>query len=316
MSTSKEQALMTCLQQWHEQDQHTKILAAVEALEASERTPAVLGLYARALNNAGRYAEALEQLNQIPSAHHDASWYWRLGYALYFLKREKEAAAAFRAAQAAGETNPDMPQWIEDAEKRAAWRAEKERREAARRALRSPYPAGHVPFADFDFDDFWDDDAYALKNYVGAPVTDEAIASIEAELGYRLPASYVALIRQHNGGRPKKTAYFTAEGSSWAEDHIAIHGIYGIDRNKANSLCGELGNKLWREEWGYPNIGIAICDTPSAGHDMVCLDYRFCGPQGEPTVVCIDQECDYEITWIADDFESFIRGLQDEEDFD
>ena len=70
------------------------------------------------------------------------------------------------------------------------------------------------------------------------------------------------------------------------------------------------------EEWGYPDIGIAICDCPSAGHDMVFLDYRECGPHGEPGVVHIDQEDDYLITPLADTFEEFVRGLVDEEDYD
>lgn len=70
------------------------------------------------------------------------------------------------------------------------------------------------------------------------------------------------------------------------------------------------------EEWGYPNIGIAICDCPSAGHDMVFLDYRECGRQGEPKVVHIDQEHDYEITFLANNFEEFICGLVNDEVYD
>ena len=70
------------------------------------------------------------------------------------------------------------------------------------------------------------------------------------------------------------------------------------------------------DEWGYPPIGVAICDCPSAGHDMIFLDYRKCGKQGEPEVVHIDQEYDYKITHVADNFEAFIRGLVDEGIFD
>ena len=71
-----------------------------------------------------------------------------------------------------------------------------------------------------------------------------------------------------------------------------------------------------KDDWGYPDIGVAICDTPSAGHEMIFLDYRECGRQGEPKVVHIDQELDYEITLLADNFEDFIRGLVNSEELE
>ena len=49
---------------------------------------------------------------------------------------------------------------------------------------------------------------------------------------------------------------------------------------------------------------------------MIFLDYRECGPHGEPKVVHIDQEGNYEITPLADSFEDFIRGLVNEDDFE
>lgn len=64
-----------------------------------------------------------------------------------------------------------------------------------------------------------------------------------------------------------------------------------------------------QEEWGYPTFGICICNCPSAGHDMIMLDYRECGPHGEPSVVHVDQEDDYRVTPLAPDFETFVRGL-------
>jgi len=48
---------------------------------------------------------------------------------------------------------------------------------------------------------------------------------------------------------------------------------------------------------------------------MLCLDYRDCGPLGEPIVVHVDQESDYEITFVATSFEAFVRALEDEENF-
>ena len=42
---------------------------------------------------------------------------------------------------------------------------------------------------------------------------------------------------------------------------------------------------------------------------MIFLDYRECGNNGEPKVVHIDQEWDYAITVIAENFEEFILKL-------
>ena len=55
-------------------------------------------------------------------------------------------------------------------------------------------------FDNFDFTNFWKDSAYALKEYVSESPSDELIASVEQELGYKLPASYIWLMKQHNGG--------------------------------------------------------------------------------------------------------------------
>ena len=170
-------------------------------------------------------------------------------------------------------------------------------------------------FEGFDFTNFWEDSAYALKEYVSETPSDELIASVEQELGYKLPASYIWLMKQHNGGIPVNTCFPTDKPTSWAGDHVAITGIFGIGREKTYSLCGEFGSQFMIEEWEYPAIGVAICDCPSAGHDMIFLDYRACGQQGEPKVVHIDQEWDYEITPLADSFEDFIRGLVNEDDF-
>ena len=49
---------------------------------------------------------------------------------------------------------------------------------------------------------------------------------------------------------------------------------------------------------------------------MIFLDYRACGPQGEPAVVHVDQANDYKITHRADSFEEFIRGLEHESRYD
>jgi hypothetical protein len=86
----------------------------------------------------------------------------------------------------------------------------------------------HKYFENFDFAGFWDDDEYALKEYVSNPASDGQIESIQEELGYKLPGSYVQLMKLHNGGMPRKNCFRTDEPTSWAKDHVAITGIFGI----------------------------------------------------------------------------------------
>lgn len=71
------------------------------------------------------------------------------------------------------------------------------------------------------------------------------------------------------------------------------------------------------KEWGYPtNIGIMICNCPSGVHNMVFFGYRECGKNGEPKVVIVDQKHNYKITFLANNFEEFIRGFVHEDAFD
>jgi len=171
-------------------------------------------------------------------------------------------------------------------------------------------------FPNLQIENFWSNKAYAIRKYVGEPLTPELISSIEKELGYKLPASYIELMEIQNGGTPLDDCFPTEKSTSWAKDHIAIEGIYGMDRKKDDSICGRGGGRFMIDHWGYPEIGIYICDCPSGVHDMVALDYRKCGKNGEPEVVHVDQERDYKITFLAKDFETFIKGLVNKKKYD
>lgn len=171
-------------------------------------------------------------------------------------------------------------------------------------------------FEGFDLKKFWKESEYAEKEYVCEPVTEQLIEEIESELGYKLPLSYIELMKTQNGGSPNNTAVPCNEPTLWADDHVAITSIFGISKNKKWSLCGELGSQFMIDEWEYPEIGVYICDCPYAGHDMVALDYRKCGNNGEPEVVHVDQECDYKITFLASNFESFIKSLKHDDEYE
>lgn len=161
-------------------------------------------------------------------------------------------------------------------------------------------------FSNFDLENFWEQSDYALEEYVELPPSNETIARVERQLGYKLPSSYIELMRTQNGGMPRRTMHRKSE----THDYIAITGIFSIGFEKPYSLCGSFGSQFWEKEWEYPPIGVYFADCPSAGHEMICMDYQICGPKGEPQIVYIDQEGGHEIVFLAKTFEEFIRGLK------
>lgn len=145
--------------------------------------------------------------------------------------------------------------------------------------------------------------------YTEAAPSDQLVASVEQELGFPLPDSYVALARIRNGGRLAEDRFRTARSNSWAADHIAVVGILAVGRTVPHSLCGPLGSPFMQEEWGYPRFGIGFADTPTGGHQQLMLDYRDLGADGEPRVVWVDQGADYDDFLLAESFEAFVCDL-------
>ena len=170
-------------------------------------------------------------------------------------------------------------------------------------------------FDDGDLADLWDDGDYSRENYTEPTPSAATVAEIEAALGYRLPDSYVELCGHRNGGMLARSG-FPLSDPAFGDGVVSVTGIYAIGRDATWSLGGRLGSAFMLQEWGYPAIGICFADTPSGGHEQLMLDYRACGPEGEPTVVHVDQEGDYRITPIAPDFATFVRGHIDEDELE
>jgi hypothetical protein len=151
--------------------------------------------------------------------------------------------------------------------------------------------------------EFFEDEAY----YTGPPLDAEMVREAETQLGFRLPRAYVDLLYRRNGGVPRHRCCPTAFATSWAPDHIEISAIRGIGGEWGINSTTGLGNADMIAEWGYPDIGVVVCDTPSAGHDTVMLDYSECGPEGEPSVAYIDEGRIPRL--IATSFEDFLTRL-------
>lgn len=154
----------------------------------------------------------------------------------------------------------------------------------------------------------WNDFFDASTYYTGPPLTDSMAADVERALGYRLPQSYLQLLRVKNGGAPKRQCHPTS-GTSWSDNHVRVTSIFGIG-GRWGIDSKEFGTRHMIEQAGFPEIGLIVGWTPTAGHDAIMLDYRECGPQGEPRVAHVDAESgDTEI--LAATFEAFLRGLVD-----
>ncbi len=155
------------------------------------------------------------------------------------------------------------------------------------------------PFTDSDY-------------YTGPPLTEKMIRAAESKLGYKLPGSYVDLLRVKNGGSLKRSCFPTQVPTSWAEDHLLLEGILGIG-GKWGIDSKRLGSRRLIKQAGYPDVGVIITDMPSAGHDAIMLDYSHCGPKGEPRIIHVETETDGEpeILVLAPDFETFFQSLVD-----
>ncbi|MDR1949304.1 MAG: suppressor of fused domain protein [Spirochaetaceae bacterium] len=107
------ESLLARLNLWHDDENHQKIIDAIEKIPRNTWDYELSGLYARALNNLERYEEALELLLSLREAgREDGVWYFRTGYSLYYLNREEEAAEYFQKAIGYGDDCEDTREFL------------------------------------------------------------------------------------------------------------------------------------------------------------------------------------------------------------
>lgn len=287
--------LLEQLEEWHEEDEFEEIVDAIMEIPEEERDYVLISHLGRAMNNLERYEEAVAQFLKIAEeGKDDPLWHYRIGLAYYYLEQYEDARRAFEVAdhlEPGDEDTLEFLEWI--------------RNKTAPKPVEEP---AVMAYTDPDVLSFWNDSAPAAEKYVSSPPTDDVIESVEEALVFKLPASYVNMMKLHNGGIPHNRYFPLGETTAEGKDAIEISGILGIGREKKKSLGGSLGSRFMIETGGYPEVGVVICDCPSES-EVVMLDYRSSGNDGEPEVIHVDKEQDYKITRLAVNFEAFISGL-------
>lgn len=148
---------------------------------------------------------------------------------------------------------------------------------------------------------FWADDDHGVQ----PPLTEETVREAERVLGVTLPSALLDLLRVQNGGivAADHGAFPTSQPTSWSEEHVPFHALMGIGpRDQMTSL---LDTPYLVTEWGLPSPIVLLSGD---GHCWIALDYRSCGPDGDPSVTWFDTELDTELP-LASDFRTFVEEL-------
>jgi hypothetical protein len=140
---------------------------------------------------------------------------------------------------------------------------------------------------------------------VQPPLTDALVQDAEHQLGVRLPASLLEILRVQNGGVVAElwNAFPTDVPTSWSEDHVPLDEMMGIGRH--GGQLSLLDTAYLVEEWGLPSPLVLLSGD---GHCWIALDYRACGKRGEPSVTWFDVDDSTELP-LAADFQAFVVRL-------
>lgn len=156
---------------------------------------------------------------------------------------------------------------------------------------------------------FWDT---GNDHGVRPALTDRMVEEAERLLKVRLPAPLLDLLRIRNGGQvdDSRAAFPTSRPTSWSSDHVPFDSLMGLGhRERTLSM---LDSPYLVEEWGLPT---AVVLLSGGGHYWIGLDYRTCGPHGEPSVTWFDADDGSDLA-LAPDFRSFTEGLTSADAFE
>ncbi|MGE7184093.1 SMI1/KNR4 family protein [Peribacillus sp. NPDC006672] len=138
---------------------------------------------------------------------------------------------------------------------------------------------------------------YVLDEHELDELTDEEIKRVEHLFKFKLPTSYIELMKIKNGG---ELEYRIFPCDSTIEDgELIVDFLYGISEKDG------IGQTFYFvKEWGLPNDLILLSGD---GHSWFALDYRG-AEKIDPPVVYIDTEQNLDVK-IAQNFTEFVDKL-------
>ena len=150
---------------------------------------------------------------------------------------------------------------------------------------------------------FWDT---GIGHGVLPPLTQDTIAAAERELGVTLPGELLRLLRIQNGGSVSRAwNVCPADHNFYAADHVPFDHVFGLGKAGIAETITVLDTAYLVREWNLPAHIVLLSGQ---GHYWIALDYRTCGPNGEPAVTWIDNEMDHEVR-LAPNFRVFVEQL-------
>jgi len=140
------------------------------------------------------------------------------------------------------------------------------------------------------------------------PVSDSLVREVEALLGVTLPESYVALMRQKNGGYIGEQLVPVEGDVPEDMDHYVDHGCVSVGSIAGLNPDPDAANSVSRtgymtREWDLPE-GLVLLDGD--GHTWVALDYR--QRPDDPPVIFIESDSGQHVT-LAPDFARFLESM-------
>lgn len=114
--------------------------------------------------------------------------------------------------------------------------------------------------------------------YMLQPLTEEIVKKAEELFNVALPNSYIAILKQQNGGQPICNAHPSPVPTVWGESFVILEHIKGIGPGN-----GILENDYLIKEWELPE-GLILFNGD--GHTWLAFDYR--NATSNPPIVYVD----------------------------